>query len=153
MFSRLPRFSSTDMTLIGPTPFFMFFFLRPGGPVIDLMNRRLQHRLTEPEILKIFSNVCEVNPQRHLFLIRATMDGQRHGYRTDTTRIRGVGRRRIGAWDVCKQSVGIIAIFLRSPSLHNQRKKYWLYAAGSQNRGGKKAGCAGCCVHRGVAIE
>ncbi|KAG0225165.1 hypothetical protein BGX31_007722 [Mortierella sp. GBA43] len=30
-----------------------------GGPVIDLMNRRLQHRLTEPEILKIFSNVCE----------------------------------------------------------------------------------------------
>jgi hypothetical protein len=35
-------------------------FSIPGGPVIDLMNRRLQHRLTEPEILKIFSNVCEV---------------------------------------------------------------------------------------------
>ncbi|KAF9352178.1 hypothetical protein BGX34_000134 [Mortierella sp. NVP85] len=30
-----------------------------GGPVIDLMNKRLQVRLTEPEILKIFSNVCE----------------------------------------------------------------------------------------------
>ncbi|KAG0320524.1 hypothetical protein BGZ99_004438 [Dissophora globulifera] len=30
-----------------------------GGSVIDLMNRRLQHRLMEPEILKIFSNVCE----------------------------------------------------------------------------------------------
>lgn len=31
-----------------------------GGGVIDLMNRRLQQRLTEPEILKIFSDVCEV---------------------------------------------------------------------------------------------
>lgn len=31
-----------------------------GGGVIDLMNRRLQQRLTEPEILKIFGDVCEV---------------------------------------------------------------------------------------------
>lgn len=31
-----------------------------GGGVIDLMNRRLQQRLTEPEILKIFSDVAEV---------------------------------------------------------------------------------------------
>ncbi|OZJ06302.1 hypothetical protein BZG36_00686 [Bifiguratus adelaidae] len=30
-----------------------------GGGVIDLMNSRLQHRLTESEILKIFSDVCE----------------------------------------------------------------------------------------------
>ncbi|KAK3839511.1 MAG: kinase-like domain-containing protein [Linnemannia elongata] len=36
-----------------------------GGPVIDLMNRRLQHRLTEPEILKIFSNVCEAVAYLH----------------------------------------------------------------------------------------
>ncbi|KFH73198.1 NAK/BIKE protein kinase [Podila verticillata NRRL 6337] len=36
-----------------------------GGPVIDLMNRRLQHRLTEPEILKIFSNVCEAVAYMH----------------------------------------------------------------------------------------
>ncbi|KAF9579773.1 hypothetical protein BGW38_003838, partial [Lunasporangiospora selenospora] len=35
------------------------------GPVIDLMNRRLQHRLTEPEILKIFSNVCEAVAYMH----------------------------------------------------------------------------------------
>lgn len=32
-----------------------------GGGVIDLMNRRLQQRLTEPEILKIFSDVAEVH--------------------------------------------------------------------------------------------
>lgn len=37
------------------------FCLFLGGGVIDLMNRRLQQRLTEPEILKIFSNVCEVS--------------------------------------------------------------------------------------------
>ncbi|KAF9165750.1 hypothetical protein DFQ26_009432 [Actinomortierella ambigua] len=36
-----------------------------GGPVIDIMNRRLQHRLTEPEILKIFSNVCEAVAYMH----------------------------------------------------------------------------------------
>ncbi|KAI8605823.1 kinase-like domain-containing protein [Dissophora ornata] len=36
-----------------------------GGSVIDLMNRRLQHRLTEPEILKIFSNVCEAVAYLH----------------------------------------------------------------------------------------
>lgn len=30
-----------------------------GGGLIDFMNTRLQHRLTEPEILKIFSDVCE----------------------------------------------------------------------------------------------
>ncbi|KAF9960399.1 hypothetical protein BGZ72_007057 [Mortierella alpina] len=36
-----------------------------GGPVIDLMNRRLQHRLTEPEILKIFSNVGEAVAYMH----------------------------------------------------------------------------------------
>lgn len=34
-----------------------------GGGVIDLMNRRLQQRLTEPEILQIFSDVAEVNIQ------------------------------------------------------------------------------------------
>lgn len=32
-----------------------------GGGVIDLMNRRLQQRLTEPEVLKIFGDVCEVH--------------------------------------------------------------------------------------------
>ncbi|CAO3589723.1 unnamed protein product [Absidia cylindrospora] len=37
----------------------------PGGGVIDLMNRRLQHRLTEPEILKIFGNVCEALAYMH----------------------------------------------------------------------------------------
>ncbi|CAO3645729.1 unnamed protein product [Cunninghamella blakesleeana] len=37
----------------------------PGGGVIDLMNRRLQQRLTEPEILKIFSNVCEALAYMH----------------------------------------------------------------------------------------
>ncbi|CAO3598615.1 unnamed protein product [Absidia cylindrospora] len=37
----------------------------PGGGVIDLMNRRLQQRLTEPEILNIFSNVCEALAYMH----------------------------------------------------------------------------------------
>lgn len=30
-----------------------------GGGLIDFMNTRLQHRLTEPEILKIFGDVCQ----------------------------------------------------------------------------------------------
>ncbi len=30
-----------------------------GGGLIDFMNTRLQHRLTEPEILKIFSDVAQ----------------------------------------------------------------------------------------------
>ncbi|KAI9276505.1 kinase-like domain-containing protein [Sporodiniella umbellata] len=37
----------------------------PGGGVIDLMNRRLQQRLTEPEILKIFSDVTEALAYMH----------------------------------------------------------------------------------------
>ncbi|KAI8637536.1 kinase-like domain-containing protein [Parasitella parasitica] len=37
----------------------------PGGGVIDLMNRRLQQRLTEPEILKIFSDVAEALSYMH----------------------------------------------------------------------------------------
>ncbi|KAI8078154.1 kinase-like domain-containing protein [Gilbertella persicaria] len=37
----------------------------PGGGVIDLMNRRLQQRLTEPEILKIFSDVAEALAYMH----------------------------------------------------------------------------------------
>ncbi|KAL0087296.1 kinase-like domain-containing protein [Phycomyces blakesleeanus] len=37
----------------------------PGGGVIDLMNRRLQQRLTEPEIIKIFSDVCEALAYMH----------------------------------------------------------------------------------------
>ncbi|KAI7876607.1 kinase-like protein [Lichtheimia hyalospora FSU 10163] len=37
----------------------------PGGGVIDLMNRRLQQRLTEPEILKIFGDVCEALAYLH----------------------------------------------------------------------------------------
>jgi AP2-associated kinase len=36
----------------------------PGGGVIDLMNRRLQQRLTEPEILGIFSDVAEVTSKK-----------------------------------------------------------------------------------------
>ncbi|KAI8332717.1 kinase-like domain-containing protein [Choanephora cucurbitarum] len=36
-----------------------------GGGVIDLMNRRLQQRLTEPEILKIFSDVAEALAYMH----------------------------------------------------------------------------------------
>ncbi|KAI9021749.1 kinase-like domain-containing protein [Phycomyces nitens] len=35
------------------------------GGVIDLMNRRLQQRLTEPEIIKIFSDVCEALAYMH----------------------------------------------------------------------------------------
>ena len=31
----------------------------PGGGLIDFMNTRLQHRLTEPEVLKIFSDVTQ----------------------------------------------------------------------------------------------
>ncbi|KAF7793563.1 hypothetical protein EIP86_004677 [Pleurotus ostreatoroseus] len=31
----------------------------PGGGIIDMMNRRLRERLTEPEILTIFVDVCE----------------------------------------------------------------------------------------------
>ena len=31
-----------------------------GGGIIDMMNTRLQNRLTEGEILKIFSDVVEV---------------------------------------------------------------------------------------------
>ncbi|KAI9286946.1 kinase-like domain-containing protein [Umbelopsis sp. AD052] len=37
----------------------------PGGGVIDLMNRRLQQRLTEPEILKIFGDVSEALAYMH----------------------------------------------------------------------------------------
>ncbi|KAI8051709.1 kinase-like domain-containing protein [Thamnidium elegans] len=37
----------------------------PGGGVIDLMNRRLQQRLTEPEILQIFSDVAEALAYMH----------------------------------------------------------------------------------------
>ncbi|KAI8368181.1 kinase-like domain-containing protein [Radiomyces spectabilis] len=37
----------------------------PGGGVIDLMNRRLQQRLTEPEILQIFGDVCEALAYMH----------------------------------------------------------------------------------------
>ncbi|KAI8882491.1 kinase-like protein [Backusella circina FSU 941] len=37
----------------------------PGGGVIDLMNRRLQQRLTEPEILGIFSDVAEALAYMH----------------------------------------------------------------------------------------
>ncbi|KAI9498843.1 kinase-like domain-containing protein [Zychaea mexicana] len=37
----------------------------PGGGVIDLMNRRLQQRLTEPEVLKIFNDVCEALAYMH----------------------------------------------------------------------------------------
>ncbi|KAI8890479.1 kinase-like protein [Backusella circina FSU 941] len=37
----------------------------PGGGVIDLMNRRLQQRLTEPEILGIFSDVAEALAYLH----------------------------------------------------------------------------------------
>ncbi|KAI7847799.1 kinase-like domain-containing protein [Circinella umbellata] len=37
----------------------------PGGGVIDLMNRRLQQRLTESEVLKIFSDVCEALAYMH----------------------------------------------------------------------------------------
>ncbi|KAI8971698.1 kinase-like domain-containing protein [Mycotypha africana] len=37
----------------------------PGGGVIDLMNRRLQQRLTEPEILKIFNDVAEALAYMH----------------------------------------------------------------------------------------
>lgn len=32
----------------------------PGGGIIDMMNTRLQNRLTEGEILKVFSDVVEV---------------------------------------------------------------------------------------------
>ncbi|KAI8068413.1 kinase-like domain-containing protein [Gongronella butleri] len=37
----------------------------PGGGVIDLMNRRLQQRLTEPEILSIFNCVCQAVAYMH----------------------------------------------------------------------------------------
>ncbi|KAI7861539.1 kinase-like domain-containing protein [Spinellus fusiger] len=37
----------------------------PGGGVIDLMNRRLQQRLTEHEITTIFSDVCEALAYMH----------------------------------------------------------------------------------------
>ena len=42
--------------------FYTHILIISGGPVIDLMNRRLQHRLTEVEILKIFQDICEVAP-------------------------------------------------------------------------------------------
>jgi serine/threonine protein kinase len=44
----------------------------PGGGVIDLMNRRLQQRLTEPEILGIFSDVAEVTSKKKNDVICAT---------------------------------------------------------------------------------
>ncbi|KAL1931246.1 hypothetical protein VTP01DRAFT_10383 [Rhizomucor pusillus] len=51
-----------------PTGGFQAFILMeycPGGGVIDLMNRRLQQRLTEPEVLKIFGDVCEALAYMH----------------------------------------------------------------------------------------
>ena len=32
----------------------------PGGGIIDMMNTRLQNRMTEQEVLKIFSDTVEV---------------------------------------------------------------------------------------------
>lgn len=34
-----------------------------GGEVVDLMNKRIDNRMTETEILAIFADVCEVRPQ------------------------------------------------------------------------------------------
>lgn len=36
-----------------------------GGGIIDMMNRRLRERLTEPEILQIFVDVCEAVAYMH----------------------------------------------------------------------------------------
>lgn len=36
-----------------------------GGGIIDLLNSRLQNRLTESEILKIFSDTCEAVAHMH----------------------------------------------------------------------------------------
>ena len=48
--------------LLGPQGGYEVFLLMEycaGGGLIDFMNTRLQHRLTEPEILKIFADVAE----------------------------------------------------------------------------------------------
>ena len=34
---------------------------KPGGGIIDLLNKRLRDRLKEAEILNIFTDVCEVS--------------------------------------------------------------------------------------------
>lgn len=41
----------------------------PGGGIIDMMNTRLQNRLTESEILKIFSDTVEVSLTSSCFAI------------------------------------------------------------------------------------
>ena len=48
-------------TPMGPGAYEVFILMEfcPGGGIIDMMNRRLRERLTEPEILRIFVDVCE----------------------------------------------------------------------------------------------
>lgn len=45
----------------GTTGYEVFILMEyaPGGGIIDMMNTRLQNRLTEPEVLKIFGDVVE----------------------------------------------------------------------------------------------
>jgi AP2-associated kinase len=55
-----------------------------GGGLIDFMNTRLQNRLTEPEILKIFTDVSE-RAQFSLWLIENIQIVRFRFYRTSTT--------------------------------------------------------------------
>ncbi|CAO3699790.1 unnamed protein product [Rhizopus microsporus] len=57
--------SRIDILPAGGYEAFILMEYCPGGGVIDLMNRRLQQRLTEPEILKIFSDVTEALAYMH----------------------------------------------------------------------------------------
>ncbi|KAI9475386.1 MAG: kinase-like domain-containing protein [Benjaminiella poitrasii] len=57
--------SRIDALPVGGFEAFILMEYCPGGGVIDLMNRRLQQRLTEPEILKIFSDVAEALAYMH----------------------------------------------------------------------------------------
>lgn len=44
-----------------------------GGGIIDMMNTRLQHRMTEQEILKIFSDTVEVRLFHQMYIVSALL--------------------------------------------------------------------------------
>ena len=50
--------TTCKVDLEDPEVFILMEFC-PGGGIIDMMNCRLRERLTEPEILRIFVDVCE----------------------------------------------------------------------------------------------
>lgn len=55
------KYIDSHASTLGSGGFEVFILMEycPGGGIIDMMNQRLQTRLTEPEVLKIFSDVSQ----------------------------------------------------------------------------------------------